>query len=155
MRVAKIAHEAPAANRAVHFERRSENHILKRQTRTPDLLRRLTDAFAQFMQKLLKLTFLVYLSRVITRPFLAIGFLDGDSFGIGLSLAIIRVLTLGDDLDSVKVFASALPRGEVRASAMRFERIGFDLVVNPVMAALRRNKPSVAALLQLRRCSYH
>src|SRR2546423_1270080 len=129
MRVAKIAHKAPTANRAVNFECRRENHILKRQAGPTDCLRWLANAFTQFMQKLLKLTFLVYLGRVVARPFLLVGFLDCNCLSISLSLAIIRVLALCNNLNSIKVLASALSRCEVRATAKRLHRIGFNRVV--------------------------
>src|SRR2546430_12729610 len=101
MRVAKIAHKAPTTNRAVNFGCRRENHILKRQAGPTDCLRWLANAFTQFMQKLLKLTFLVYLGRVVARPFLLVGFLDCNCLSISLSLAIIRVLALCNNLNSI------------------------------------------------------
>jgi len=73
---------------------------------------------------------------------LLVGFLDRDGLSVGLSLAVIRVLTLNDDLDGVDVFAATLPGGKVWASAMRVRGIGFDFVECGLR--LRRDKPDAS-----------
>jgi len=157
VRVFQIGSEAATGQRRVDLEGRRENHIAKRQARTPVWLNWFFNAAAQFSQQGKKPRFLMRLSFVVSRPFLLIGLLDADSLGVGLCFAIIAEFALDDDLNRVKVFASPLSGGEVRAGAMRFKGVRFDGIKTVIAAVLtlRRNKPSVTVLLQLSgRCYY-
>src|SRR5260370_806655 len=152
LRVSQVGHKAPSAYSRINLERAGEDHVSQRQARTPESLRAFLYAFAEFIKKGKELFLFVSLRFVVGAPFLLVGFLDGDSFGKGLRLAIVGVFALSDDLDGVNMLAGLLSSGEIGTTAKRLGGVGLDGIVSPAMSALRGNKPSVAALLQFRGC---
>ena len=102
------------------------------------------------MQKPLKFVFLIYLGGVVGAPFLPIGLLDRDGFGVGLSLAVVGVFSPDDDFSRVNMLASELPGGEVWTSAMRLSGVGLDDVGVVTTLGLRRDKPPVAVVAALK-----
>src|SRR5438094_2888420 len=134
-----------AAYSRINLERAVEDHVSQRQARTPEALRHFLDAVAQFIEQGKKAILFVDLSAIVGAPFLLVSFLDGDSFSVGLSLAVVGVLTLNDYLDSINVFAAEVSGGEVWASAVRMRRVRFNDITVTVLrnfSRLRRNKPS-------------
>jgi len=119
LRVFHVAHEATTGNGGVNLERAGENHISQGQARTPVLLDRLFNAFAQLSQQFEKAILFVSLRSVVGGPFLLIGFLDDGRFRVGLGFAVVDVLTLDDYFDCVDMFAGALPGREVRGNCNR------------------------------------
>jgi hypothetical protein len=140
VRVFQIASEAPTGDRAVNLESAGEDHIANGQAPTPHGLRRTFDTFAQLRKQGEKAILLVGLRFIVGRPFLLIGFLNRNCFGVGLSLTIIGVFTLDGVLDSEDVFAGSLAGLKVRAGAL----LGFAVNYILALASLRRNEPQIA-----------
>ncbi len=123
VRVFQIGSKAPSAHSRVNLERTGEDHVSQWQARTPECLRRFFDAFAQFIQQRENAFLFVDLSSIVGRPFLLVGPLDCDRLGVGLSLAIVRVLPLNDDLDGINMLTAEVSGGEVWTSAVRMCRV--------------------------------
>lgn len=123
----------------VDLERKGKDHISQRQARTPERLRHFFDAVAEFREQGKEPLFLVSLRFVVGAPLLLLAFPDGYRLSVGLSLAIVGLVGLNDDLDSENVFAFELSRGEVRATALRVYEIGFDDVGIATTFGLRWN----------------
>src|SRR5258706_11673969 len=127
--IAQVRHEAPAGDSRVDLECGREDHILKRQARASGLLRRLPDAFAEFVQERLKLILFLSLCGVIGGPFLAIGFLRYLQSFSNNRLAVCCFLVLDRVLDSEDMFASFLPILIIGTGAIWLNRIRLDGVV--------------------------
>src|SRR5258708_7738602 len=130
MCIAQVTNEPALRNRRIDFERDREDHVLERQARSANLLRRLAYTFAKLAQESLKLILLLRLSLVVGSPFLPIGFLNGHTLSDSPRLAVVRVHTSNRALNGENVLASQLPELKVRASALRVLWIGSDGVAS-------------------------
>ena len=128
VRVPQVRSETATGECGVNLERAGKDDIGQGNARTPKGLDWFLDAFAEFCKQREKAFLFMRLRSVVGRPFLLIGLFDGDCFREGLSLAIVGVLALSDDLHGINMLASELPCREVRTGAMRVGRIGLDRV---------------------------
>jgi hypothetical protein len=149
VRVSQVRSETASRERRIDFERAGKDHVSQGNARTPERLDRFFDAFAEFIKQREKALLLVALRPVVGRPFLLVGFPDGDSLSDGLCLAVIGVLAANHYFSRVDVLASLLSCNEVRASALRVRGIRLDDVGVLTTFGLGRNKPSVPVVATL------
>ncbi len=153
LRVSQVSHKAPSRNRRVDLKRTRKKDVSEWQSRTAYALHWFFNAFTQFSKQLDKPFLLVGLRFVVGRPFLLVGLSYSDCLGNGFHFSVVRVLTLNRELYGPNMLALNLPCFVIRTRTGRIRDVRLNDIRTTVcanVARLRRNKPSITALSQLR-----